>query len=101
MAMMLKSLGIDPDEIKGSIDQFMQTMKAAAEKINANQLSIEAKLDMIQAKLNEMQTIIDDPGHTTQIKANGEDTGILVTTERFPKEMLEDVMGADTSEVST
>jgi hypothetical protein len=100
MAMMLKSLGIDPDEIKGSIDQFMQTMKAAAEKINANQLSIEAKLDMIQAKLNELQTIIDDPGHTAQIKANGEDTGILITTERFPKEMIDDVMGPEASEVT-
>lgn len=83
MAMMLKSLGVDPDEIRGNVEQFMGYMKAAADKINANQAIIEAKLDRIEK-------LIDPPGETTVITENGEHTGVLLTTEKFPLEMIVD-----------
>jgi hypothetical protein len=83
MAMMLKSFAIDPDEIRGNVEQFMAYMKAAADKINANQAIIEAKLDRIEK-------LIDPPGETVHIKENGLGTGVLVTTEKFPQELIDE-----------
>ena len=84
MAMMLKSFGFDTDGIKRDLEQFMGAMKNGVEKINANQAAIEAKLDHIV-------NLIQQPGETTAITVNGENTGVLLTTEKFPQEMLDDV----------
>lgn len=84
MTMMLKSLGFDTDGMKRDLEQFMLAMKTGVEKINANQARIEAKLERIE-------NLIEQPGKTTAIAdENGEHTGILLTTEKFPREMLED-----------
>lgn len=83
MAMMLKSFGFDTDGIKRDLEQFMLAMKTGVEKINANQARIEEKLQRIE-------NLIEHPGETTAIIENGENTGILLTTEKFPREMLED-----------
>jgi hypothetical protein len=84
MTMMLRSLGFDPDGMKRDIEQFMAAMKAAVEKVNANQASIEATLDRIEK-------LVEHPGATTAIVTeSGEDAGVLLTTEKFPREMLED-----------
>ena len=104
MAMMLKSLGVDPDEIRGNVEQFMAYMKAAADKINANQAIIEAKLRELQTQgtnlweqnntlrqhIDRIEKIIDPPGETVHITENGLGTGVLVTTEKFPQELIDD-----------
>lgn len=104
MAMMLKSLGIDPDEIRGNVEQFMAYMKAAADKINANQAVIELKLRELQTQgtnlweqnntlrqhIDRIEKLIDLPGETVHIKENGLGTGILVTTEKFPQELIDE-----------
>jgi len=40
MGMMMKSLGIDPDEMKASIDTFMGTVKSGIEEVRANQTAL-------------------------------------------------------------
>lgn len=100
MAMMLKSFGIDPDEIRGNVEDFMTYMKAAADKINANQTIIEVKLTELQTQgtnlweqnntlrqhIDRIEKLIEQPGETIHIKENGLGTGVLVTTEKFPQE---------------
>jgi hypothetical protein len=81
---LLKSLGLDTEGMQRDAQQFMQTIQLGVEKINANQERIESKLDRIEKILNQ-------PGHTSEIRtASGEPTGVLVTTERFPQEMIDD-----------
>lgn len=98
MAMMLKSLGIDPDEIRANVEQFMAGMKAAVEKVEANQLRIEGKLEDLQkqgADLDEQnRTIIYwlglaiESGGTTRLKDNGKDLGIIEHSEKFPQDVI-------------
>lgn len=83
-AMMLKSLGIDPDQIQRNVEEFMTAVKGALEKVDANQARIETKLDAIQARLDA------GAGSTTHIHANGKPAGVLVTDEKFPQEMLDE-----------
>ena len=85
---MMKSLGLDPDELKNSVEAFMFHMKAQAETINANQKRLEDKLDAISEKLDS----IHPPASTTAIYEDGKHTGVLITTEKFPQEMLDDVL---------
>jgi hypothetical protein len=89
MAMMVKSLigavGIDPEGLKRDIEQFMAMMKAGVDQLNANQARIDAKLDRIEklvAQPGETVAVLDDLGNAT---------GVLLTTEKFPDAMLEDV----------
>jgi hypothetical protein len=95
MAIMLKTLGLDPDELKSNVDGFMSHMKDQAATINANQQRIEAKLEHIEAKTDNVLTLmverIGPPPSTTAILENGEHTGILITNEKFPQEMIDDV----------
>ena len=50
-AMLLKSMGLDPEELQQSIEAFKSSMAGAVQKIDANQARIEAKLDEIIAAL--------------------------------------------------
>ena len=81
-AMLLKSLGLDPEEIQQNVESFKAAMAAAVAKIDANQARIEAKLDEILA---------GQKGETTAIVEDGKHTGVLMTTEKFPDAMLRDV----------
>ncbi len=84
MSQMLKSLGFDTDALKKDIEQFMGAVKSGIETINANQARIEAKLDRIEK-------LVEHPGTTTSIATEaGEESGVLLTTEKFPNEILED-----------
>jgi hypothetical protein len=100
MAIMLKSLGLDPDELKRNVEDFMQHMKQQAERINANQAKLEANDARLEAKLDELQNLLAElvtaelgprRPSTTEIFNNGERTGILITDEKFPQAMLDDV----------
>lgn len=92
MTGMLKALGLDPDELKKNVETFMETMTAAAQQIKANQIAIETKLTAIEGQLKRIQAELPEAGTTTSIKNDdGNDTGILVTTEKFPDELIRDV----------
>lgn len=107
MAMMLKSLGLDPDELKANVEAFMLHMKAQAEKINQNQARLEAMLGYVEdqgttalSRLEDLQAMVlilaagESQGTTTAILENGRASGNLITSEKFPQEMIEDVMTA-------
>jgi hypothetical protein len=86
VTMMLRAMGVDPDGIKRDVQQFMESVKAMGDKLDANQQRIEAKLDRIQREL-------EHPGETVEInKPNGEATGVLLTTEKFPEQMVAEMM---------
>ena len=91
MAMMLKSLGLDPDELKASVEAFMSHMKDQADKINANQARLEANDARLEEKLDHVLSGItvapSEAGTTTPILENGKATGVIVTDEKFPQEM--------------
>ena len=95
MALMMKSLGLDPDELKTNVEGFMAGMRSQAEAINANQVRIETKLDALDAQLRQVLEKLDDaagpPASSTPILTNGKDTGVFVTDERFPQVMIDDV----------
>jgi hypothetical protein len=101
MAMMLKSLGLDPDELKGNVEAFMSHMKDQAEKINQNQARLESKLDALENSLGNiahilaaLSLLVAPQASTTAILENGAHSGNLITSEKFPTEMIEDVMTA-------
>jgi hypothetical protein len=50
MEMMMKSLGIDPNEIKASIESF----KKVAETVQVTQAAIDAKLSSIEGKIDQL-----------------------------------------------
>jgi hypothetical protein len=85
VTMMLRAMGVDPEGIKRDVQQFMETVKAGVEKVNANQERIEMKLDRIEK-------LLDPAGSTVEIeKPNGEATGVLLTTEKFPQRMIAEI----------
>jgi uncharacterized protein YjbJ (UPF0337 family) len=91
MEMMLKGLGIDPDQVKANIEAFMGSIKesivkidAAQERIEGTQARIEGKIDTVISLLpakRTTQAILDDEGNPT---------GVLYTEEQFPDAMLAD-----------
>ena len=93
MQMMLRSLGLDPDELKANVEGFMATMKTAVEKVEANQLRIEGKLEELSqysaAIMLKLDTIIQEPpsfqGTSRQIFEDGKPTGVVLTDEKFPR----------------
>lgn len=87
MAGLLKSMGVDTDDIQAQATAFMQGMKAQADTINANQQRIEKKLDEILARLD---AIAPAPS-TREILENDAPTGVLITDEKFPQAMIDDV----------
>lgn len=95
MGMMLKSFGIDPEEIKSSIEAFMAQTKTAVEEIRANQKTLEAKDDLIienQQHMNLMLgLLIQEKQGSSRMLENekGESLGILETSEKFPTEVIE------------
>ena len=106
-AMMLKALGLDPEEIKANIEGFMQQMRDQAHTINGNQLRIETKLDAIDGTLRRLAISAAAgglgavPKSTAELCDNqGDPTGVLVTNERFPQQLLEDVNGRVTHDDS-
>ena len=86
MQMMLRSLGLDPDELRANVEGFMGTMKAAVEKVEANQLRIEGQLQRIEGKLDQIGL---DPlvfkESTRPIYEDGRSTGVIITDEKFPR----------------
>ena len=91
MAGLLKTMGVDTDEIQAQATTFMQGMKAQAETINANQQRIERKLDAILERLDS----ISPAPSTREIIEDGKPTGVLVTDEKFPQAMIDDVNGGE------
>lgn len=89
--MLLSSFGIDPTEMRQNVEGFMVTMKTAAERINANQARLEAGQARLEDKLDFIQRLIEQPGETVKLTdESGQDTGILLTSEKFPQELLKD-----------
>lgn len=93
--MVMSRLGLDPAELTKHVEAFTADMKAAAAAINANQQRIETKLDEIDAKVDEcLNRTGAQPveASTTEIlDAQGRPTNVLVTSERFPQRMIDDV----------
>jgi hypothetical protein len=88
MTAMMKALGLDPVELKAHVEAFTSHMKEQAAAINANQRRIEAKLDVIDEKL----AALVPRETTTEILDNaGVGTNVLITSERFPQAMIDDV----------
>jgi hypothetical protein len=87
MAMMLKTLGLDPEEIRANMESFMAGMKAQAEAIDAKLTRIEAKSDRIEAAIAEQGPV----KQTAAILEDGETTGVYITNEKFPQVMIDDV----------
>jgi hypothetical protein len=106
---LLKRMGLDPEAYKGMIEEFIEGMRRAVEQINSNQQRIETMLKDLQVETNslshqvrgslsKLETIemklhhgLSLGGTTTPIYANGEHTGVLITDEKFPQEILDDV----------
>jgi hypothetical protein len=89
--MLLKAMGVDPAQVKQNIEEFMAMMRTGVEKIDAAQQRIESKLDAILANQELARgTGADRPPSTQHILENGANTGVLITGEKFPKEMLAD-----------
>jgi hypothetical protein len=92
VALMMRSLGVDPEKLRESIEAFMATMTTAAATINANQKRIEENLGRIERQLAAIEVKLSDPGETTELAGpDGRSSGVLLTTEKFPDAMLRDV----------
>lgn len=86
MGMLLKQLGVNPEEIRASIDSFMNGQRALLESVNANQLRVEATLVRIEAKLDAAVKI----GTTTELTdASGAGLGLIVSDEKFPQAVID------------
>lgn len=94
MGMLLKTLGVNPDEIRASIDSFMSGQKELLTRIAANQERLEASSARIEAKLqfviDQQVTPYPHPSTTTELLSNGRPTGIVVSDEKFPQVVLDD-----------
>lgn len=108
---LIKSLigatGIDADKLEANVTGFMENVRGAVEKLEANQRIIETKLDRIQATIDRPPAMMFPPlfegsatpaaldgssGDTVEIrKPNGEATGVLLTTEKFPQAVLDEL----------
>jgi hypothetical protein len=89
MEMLLGKL--TPDGIKTQVEGFIANMQGQAQALNENQRRIEAKLDSIEGKLDTVTELLRGlipQTSTTPIMQNGEATGVLITNEKFPQEML-------------
>ncbi len=96
MAGLLKSMGVDTEELQANVQTFMQGMQAQAQTINANQARLEAQGVRIEAKLDTVLTRLDElaPAPSTkEVLEDGKPTGVLITSERFPQAMIDDVNG--------
>lgn len=107
MGMMMKAMGVDPEEIKGSVTAFMETVKSSIEKIDANQKRIEDKLEKIVAtqaihttaisiildhlkdvRAERHVAVINEPSPKL-LAMDGTDSGAIVSEEKFPQEVLD------------
>jgi hypothetical protein len=94
MAGLLKALGVDSDQFQAHFETFTAGMRAQAETINANQLRIEAQGARIEVKIDALADRLDSiaPAPTTvEVLENGEATGVLIHSEKFPQAMIDDV----------
>jgi hypothetical protein len=91
--MMLKSLGIDPEEIKKNAEVFMEQMKLAIAEVKKNQLTLESKCDLILTNQQHFNLLIGgliEAGTTVKLQdEEGKDLGIISTSEKFPQEVLD------------
>lgn len=94
MAGLLKTMGFDPDAMKAQLEAFIQNMQAAAAAISANQARLEAQGAKIEAQgeaiLARLDLIAPAP-RTVEIIEDGKPTGVLITDEKFPQQMIDDV----------
>lgn len=99
--MLLKATGIDPNEIKASINTFMETVQVKAQEIADNQKRLEGKDDMILAQgkvilerldllvANQAGLLADNHSPSTKLLAmDGKDSGAIVSHEKFPQEVI-------------
>jgi hypothetical protein len=94
MAGLLKSIGVDTDQFQAHFETFTAGMRAQAETINANQLRIEAQGARIEAKLDALADRLDSIApapSTVEVLEDDKPTGVLITSEKFPQAMLDDV----------
>jgi hypothetical protein len=109
IGLMMKSMGIDPDEIRGDVEKFMSGVKVSIAKIDAAQVKVEAKLDEIILALatekavnrgiaGSLETLLAiqaglaDAGSTITLRDDqGRSLGVLETTEKFPQEVIDAV----------
>jgi hypothetical protein len=93
MGMMLKSLGIDPDEIRQNVEVFMQQMKAAIEEVKQNQVRLESKQDLIltnQQHFNLLIASLMESGNTTLLHDHeGKSMDIAISDEKFPQVVID------------
>jgi hypothetical protein len=82
--MLLRAAGVDPEEIRGNVERFMLETRAAVNAINANQRSIETKLDLILAAQGGAAITKEYQ------KPDGSPSGVLETNEKFPDAVLVD-----------
>lgn len=107
--MMMQRLGnLVPEDLKRNIEQFIADMQKAAATINANQVRIETALASLQASSTRLEAMQDNTAHilagfsllmpppptTTHIFEKGKPSGNFITEEKFPQEMIDDVMTA-------
>jgi hypothetical protein len=94
MAMM----GVDPELMKKSIEDFMSGQRMLLERINENQNRLEAGMIRLESSVSSLAQKLSsllDPGtgNTVELRtAEGERTGVLETTERFPQRLVDEVM---------
>lgn len=87
---------LSPQGIKEQVETFIAGMKAQAEASAAAQTRMEAKLDAIAAALDKLvftilSAVAEAPtSSTTPILDNGRSSGVLLTSEKFPQEILND-----------
>jgi hypothetical protein len=91
---LLKSMGFDPDAMKGQLEAFIANMQAAAAAISANQARLEAQGARIEAQgaaiLGRLDLLAPAP-RTVEVLEDGKPTGVLITDEKFPQAMIDDV----------
>jgi hypothetical protein len=88
---LLGNVGLDPAMIDAHVEGVRTLIRNAAAELNANQRRIESKLDAIDAKLAQMAA---EPASTREIlDAEGNPSHVLITNERFPQAMIDDVNG--------
>ena len=90
--MLLRTLGVNPDEIRASIDAFMAGQKELLTRIAANQERLEAATVRLEDKV---QFIVDQqikpyPSTTEILDDQGRGVGVVVSDEKFPQVVLDD-----------
>lgn len=89
MNMLLKTMGVNPDEIRRSIDAFMVGQRELLTRIEANQLRVEAKLDAMLAQQTRAYAVPDTAPTVELTDHAGRGLGVVLTEEKFPQVVLD------------